>query len=79
MRNFKMQTQLETLEAAALKLTPSERAMLAEHLIASLDEDSNIEEAWATETTRRIAEIENGAVQLIPAATAIANARNALK
>lgn len=74
-----MQTQLETLEAEALKLTSSERAMLAEHLIASLDEDSNIEEAWATETTRRIAEIENGTVQLIPAATAIANARNALK
>lgn len=74
-----MQTQFETLEAEALKLTVAERAKLAEHLIASLDEDSEIEEAWATETERRIAEIEAGTVQLIPATEAIARARAALK
>lgn len=74
-----MQTQFETLEAEALKLTVAERAKLAEHLIASLDEDSEIEEAWAAETERRIAEIESGTVQLIPAAEAIARARAALK
>lgn len=74
-----MQTQFETLEAEALKLTISERAKLAEHLIASLDEDSEIEEAWAAETERRIAEIENGTVELIPAAEAISRARAALK
>jgi putative addiction module component (TIGR02574 family) len=73
-----MQTQFETLEAEALKLTVAEPAKLAEHLIASLDEDSEIEEAWATETERRIAEIEAGTVQLIPAAEAIASARAAL-
>lgn len=73
-----MQTQFETLEAEALKLTVAERAKLAEYLIASLDEDSEIEEAWAGETERRIAEIEAGAAQLIPAAEAIANARTAL-
>lgn len=73
-----MQTQFETLEAEALKLTTSERAKLAEHLIASPDEDSEIEEVWATETTRRIADIENGTVQLIPAEEAIARARSAL-
>lgn len=74
-----MQTQFETLEAEALKLTVAERAKLAEHLIASLDEDSEIEEAWAAETDRRIAEIEAGTVQLIPGAEAIARARAALK
>ena len=58
-----MQTQFETLEAEALKLTVAEPAKLAEHLIASLDEDSEIEEAWAAETDRRIAEIEAGTVQ----------------
>jgi len=73
-----VQTQFETLEAEALKLTVAERAKLAEYLIASLDEDSEIEEAWAGETERRIAEIEAGAAQLIPAAEAIANARTAL-
>lgn len=74
-----MQTQFETLEAEALKLTVAERAKLAEHLIASLDEDSEIEEAWAAETDRRIAEIEAGTAQLIPGAEAIARARAALK
>lgn len=74
-----MQTQFETLEAEALKLTVAERAKLAGHLIASLDEDGEIEEAWAAETERRIAEIEAGTVQLIPAAEAIARARAALK
>lgn len=74
-----MQTQFETLEAEALKLTIDERAKLAEHLIASLDEDSEIEEAWAAETERRIAEIESGTVELIPAAEALSRARAALK
>ena len=70
-----MQTEFETLEAEALKLSVAERAKLAEHLIASLNEDSEIEEAWAAETERRIAEIEAGTAQLIPAAEAIARAR----
>lgn len=74
-----MQTQLEVLEAEVLKLTAIERARLAELLIASLDEDSEIEEAWAVEVGRRIAEIEAGSVQLIPTAEAIERARAAIK
>jgi len=74
-----MQTQFEAIEAEALKLTTTERAKLAEHLIASLDEDTEIEDAWAAEVERRIAEIEAGTVQLIPAEEAIALARAALK
>ena len=74
-----METQLEILEAQALKLTTSERAHLAERLIASLDEDAEIEEAWAVEVERRIAEIDSGRVQMIPATEAIARARESLK
>ncbi len=74
-----MQTQFELLEAETLKLTAAERARLAEHLIASLDEDTEIENAWATEVEKRIADIENGSVQLIPVAEAIAQARAAIK
>lgn len=74
-----MQTSFETVESEALKLSTAERARLAEHLIASLDEDSEIEDAWAAEVERRIAEVEAGTVQLIPAAEAIASARAALK
>jgi putative addiction module component (TIGR02574 family) len=74
-----MQTLLEILEAEVLKLSAGERARLAEHLIASLDEDTEIEEAWAVEVERRIAEIEGEKVQMIPAAEAIAQARASLK
>ena len=34
------------LEAEALKLSPSDRSRLAERLVASLDEDEEIEAAW---------------------------------
>lgn len=74
-----MQTQFEILEAETLKLSAAERARLAEHLIASLDEDTETEKAWASEVENRIAEIDSGKVQLIPAAEAIAQARAALK
>lgn len=74
-----MQSSFETIESEALKLNVSERAKLAEHLIASLDEDSEIEEAWAAEVNRRITEIDSGTVQLIPANEAIASVRAALK
>lgn len=39
---------------------------------------SEIEDAWAEEVERRIADAEAGAVQLIPAAEVIASARAAL-
>ncbi|MFZ5508438.1 MAG: addiction module protein [Pseudomonadota bacterium] len=74
-----MPTQLEILEAEVLKLTAAERARLAERLIASLDEDAEIEEAWAAEIERRIAEIESGQVEMITAAEAVAKARASLK
>jgi putative addiction module component (TIGR02574 family) len=74
-----MSSQIEVLEAEAMKLTAEERARLADRLIASLSEDAQIEEAWAVEVERRIAEIEAGRATVIPAAEAIARARDALK
>jgi putative addiction module component (TIGR02574 family) len=74
-----METQLEILESEALKLTLGERAALAQRLLASLDEDAEIEDAWAAEIERRIAEVESGAVQAIPIAEALARVRAALK
>ena len=74
-----MSTQVEVLEAEAMKLTAEERARLADRLIASLSEDAEIEEAWAAEVERRIAEIEAGRASVVPAADAIARARDALK
>ena len=74
-----MGIQLETLEAEALKLTSGERAAFAQLLLASLDEDAEIEDAWAAEVERRIAEVESGAVQVVPIAAALAQVRATLK
>lgn len=74
-----MGIQLETLEAEALKLTAGERAAFAQLLIASLDEDAEIEEAWIAEAERRVADVESGTVQVIPISEALAQTRAALK
>jgi GNAT superfamily N-acetyltransferase len=47
--------------------------------LASLDEDAEIEKAWAMETERRLSDIESGAVQTIPTADALAQVRAKLK
>ncbi|MCF8197438.1 MAG: addiction module protein [Sulfuritalea sp.] len=74
-----MGSKLELLEAEALQLTSGERAAFAQLLLASLDEDTDIEEAWAAETERRISDIESGAVQVMPIADALAQVRASLK
>ena len=74
-----MSSQLEEVEAEALKLTPEERAHLADRLLASLSEDAEVEDDWAVEVERRVADIESGRARLVPAAEAIARARAALK
>ena len=67
-----MSSTVEALEAEALLLSETERARLIERLIASLDIDPEVEDAWAAEVERRNAEIESGAVSLIPGPEAIA-------
>ncbi len=74
-----MSSQLKSVESEALKLSAEERAELADRLITSLFDDSEIENAWATEVERRIDAIENGRAKLIPAAKAIARARSAIE
>lgn len=74
-----METRFEVVESEALSLSPGERAALAQRLLESLDEDAEIEEAWAVEVERRIAEVESGAVQVIPMAEALAQVRDSLK
>lgn len=56
---------VETPEAAALQLTPAERARLVERLIATLDADPEVEQAWAAEVELRPTEIENGTITLL--------------
>lgn len=61
-----MASTAENLESAVLQLPRSERARLAERLIASLDEESEIESAWAEEIERRVADFRSGKVKPIP-------------
>jgi putative addiction module component (TIGR02574 family) len=74
-----MSTRVEALEAEAMKLPAEERARLAERLLASLSEDAAIDDVWAAEVERRIAEIESGRGQVMPAADAISRARASVK
>jgi len=56
----------EEVESAALQLPRKVRARLAERLIASLDEEDEIEQAWNEEIERRVREVDSGEVKLIP-------------
>jgi len=73
-----MSEDLAMLEAAALKLSPEERVLLADHLLASVDAASDIEEAWAAEIEQRLAEIEAGGEEFVALDTALQRARQAL-
>jgi len=52
----------------ALALPGEERAALAGFLLDSLETDvvEDVEAAWATEVNRRLAELDSGAVKLVP-------------
>lgn len=71
-----MSSTIEVVEAEALQLSAAERARLIERLIASLDADPDVEDAWAAEVERRHAQIESGAVLLLPGAETLAKLRD---
>ena len=66
-----MNTPLEVLEAEALKLAPADRSHLLERLIASLDADPEVEDAWELEADQREAALESGSVADVPAQEAM--------
>ena len=64
---------------AVLTLPPLYRAMLAEHLLKSLDEiNPEVETVWETEIANRIQVIDKGQVALIPADEVLQRLRNRL-
>ena len=74
-----MSTILEVLEAEVLQLAPADRSHLLERLIASLDVDPEVEEAWEREADRREAELESGLIAAVPGEDAIARLRARLQ
>jgi len=70
-----MSTNLEVLEAEILQLPPVERSHLLERLIASLDSDPVVEEAWEREADRREADLESGSISAVSGRDAIGRLR----
>jgi hypothetical protein len=68
-------TSLEVLEAEVLQLPPGDRSHLLERLIASLDPDPEVEEAWELEADRRESELESRSIATIPGPEAVARLR----
>ena len=63
---------------AALTLPPHSRAMLAEHLLSSLDvpDQTIADAAWAEVAEQRIQDVQQGSVRPIPAAQVFQELRN---
>ncbi len=71
---------LEKLESEALQLSPPEREILIHRLIVSLEGEPTespevIAKAWDEEITRRVADMEAGRTQWIPAEDVMARLR----
>lgn len=58
---------LERVRSEALDLPESERAELAQNLVASLDgpPEADVDKAWDAEILRRLVEIDSGTAKLI--------------
>lgn len=74
-----MPVSIADVETQALRLTPEDRAYLADKLLASLSPSTEIDEAWSVEAERRLAGLESGAVIGMTAESAIAKARSAIR
>jgi putative addiction module component (TIGR02574 family) len=75
-----MENRYKDVANAALALPPAARAMLAEDLVASLEaSQEEVDEAWRIEIQRRVKEIKEGKVQLIPGEQVMSELRAQLK
>lgn len=73
-----MPTPLEQLEAEVLSLSPADRSRLLESLIASFEQDTQWQSAWAAEADRREARIERGESTWVSGREAVERLRNRL-
>ena len=76
-----MSLTLEKLEAEALQLSPRERGELIHRLIMSLESDMEdspeaVARAWDEEIARRVADMEAGRTEWVPADEVMARLRN---
>ena len=67
-----MTDSAQALAEAALKLSPEERELLVERLIASLEQGPALHPDWHDEIVRRLADMRAGRTRFIPADEAMA-------
>ena len=81
MEVLNMSSKIQELENELLSLPPQERAIIAEHIIRSLDdeEDTEVEQLWIAEEERRHKEYQEGKVKARPAALVFKEARSKLE
>lgn len=72
-----MPPSLAKIEAEALQLSAEEKVRLADHLLESVSGAPDIDDSWAEEVERRLAEVEAGA-PLVRLEDAVARARRAI-
>lgn len=70
-----MTKPVEALQAEILGRSAAERSLLLERLVASLDADPEIQEAWVQEARRRDVEIDTGTAGAVPGEEALARIR----
>jgi putative addiction module component (TIGR02574 family) len=61
-----MPTPQEIVEAQAMKLSPAERADLADKLWLSVHSRDEVDAAWEVEIARRVEELDAGRTESIP-------------
>lgn len=71
----------EEIITAAMSLPPGARAMLAEHLLESLDaaNQSDIDAAWDEEADRRWQEIQNGTAETVDGEAVLRELRSGIR
>ena len=76
-----MPSKIQKIEKEVLLLPPQERAILAEHIIRSLDdeEDPEAEQLWIAEAERRYKEYKEGKVKGRAASLVFKEARSKLE
>lgn len=57
---------VDTLAQEVLNLPPTQRALLVDRVVASLDADCRRDAAWDALAARREAELQSGLVQALP-------------
>jgi putative addiction module component (TIGR02574 family) len=70
-----MNASLESVEAAALQLSAEERAELIDRLIDTVLPAPPLHPAWEAEIARRVAEMDAGLTESIPAERVFAELR----